>query len=108
LITANNMFALRVDNITKATAFYNSYEGLANDKKEAEIKKDYEKIVELYADAVCAPSCTVEEYTSYLNNYLVYYLSVSGEDTGLSLYQATEDADGKTTWNAFEYTVYTN
>ena len=96
LVTNNGIFALRVTNPEKAYKFYNAMRLSGASKNE--FIQNYENKVRYnaYKDCNCLlPSPTYEQL---LNQYLIKFLKE--HDTGLSLYSATQTADGSLTWSS--------
>ncbi len=93
------IFALKVSNLEKATNWGNYNRELGEER----MKNKYLNTVIYFARLKCAGACTIPEFHDLINNYLVYYLIT--EDTGLLLYEATQDTNGVVTgWNQVVYT----
>lgn len=92
LVTKNHIVALRIKDIEKAKAYYDS----ATTWGEASVKKDYKNTVIKGAnnDAAAAghTSLTIEEFYPFLLKRFLYYLDIM--DTGLTLYVAILDNNG--------------
>ncbi|WP_299886351.1 hypothetical protein [uncultured Lacinutrix sp.] len=99
------LFALRVNNMENAGSFADNYvdsNGNADKDKFETMQKFYIKYVVNKANEDCNNTCTDAEYDAFLNNHLAKILITFS--TGLSLYEATEDADGNITWSPIVYT----
>lgn len=95
---SGKLFALKVTNQSKADAFknFNEQDG------EKKMKELYDYYVLRWAQITCN-GCTVAEFENLISNYLVFYLTQIW-DSGLTLYEATEDSDGNITWDEVIYT----
>lgn len=92
------LYALMVTDQVKVNAF----KALHEQEGEVEMEKKYYRNLIYYAKKKCDGTCTIPEFHDLINSYLVYYLYYI--NSGLTLYEATEDSNGNITWHAVVYT----
>ena len=96
ITTPTKLYALRINDATLATNFFNHYNVEANFDL---LVDDYNKAVIGFAQQTCGGTCTDVQFEIYLNYYLNQLLELL--DSGLMLFAGYENADGTITWNPF-------